>query len=88
MDLPADSAPRPDSGPDRSIVRDSAAIPDTKRSCKAQDATPVGLCDMLLGSRWDGKACKQISGCSCAGSDCGQLYSKLAACVSDYAHCP
>ena len=43
-------------------------------ACDAQDATPEGDCDLVLGTSWDGLKCIELSGCSCQGADCDQLY--------------
>lgn len=55
--------------------------------CAAQDAEGVGLCQAFFGYAWDGKACVGLGGCSCQGSDCGEIYNSPAACEADYSQC-
>jgi len=53
----------------------------------AMDATGVGSCEMILGTKWDGTQCTMISGCSCQGADCGKLFAGPQGCKKAYAHC-
>ena len=48
--------------------------------CRVMDARGVGDCDLALGVAWDGEACVFLSGCECAGADCGDLYANTADC--------
>jgi len=54
---------------------------------QSMDASGVGPCDMHLGTKWNGTACVNVSGCSCTGSDCGNLFAGVADCEQAYAHC-
>lgn len=56
-------------------------------SCVAQDIAGDGICDAELGVRWDGARCEPISGCACAGADCGAIFADGASCHVAYAHC-
>lgn len=56
-------------------------------SCDAMDARGEGFCEMYMGVVWDGSGCVGISGCSCDGTDCGDLYDSLTDCQSDHAGC-
>ncbi|MFK7988609.1 MAG: hypothetical protein AB8I08_21495 [Sandaracinaceae bacterium] len=49
--------------------------------CGAQDAFGEGLCNALLGFKFDGAECVSFSGCSCLGADCDATYNSLDACV-------
>lgn len=55
--------------------------------CAPMDASPVELCEVLLGYAYDGEACVSLTGCSCEGSDCDALFDSLedcqAACAPD-----
>jgi hypothetical protein len=53
----------------------------------AQDATGVGACKKLLGTYWNGTTCVTLSGCSCAGTDCGRGFADLATCNEAVAKC-
>ena len=83
---PDQAQPKPDQGqpkPDQGQPKPDAAT----ASCSAQDAAGVGACKMLIGFKWDGKACPSVTGCSCSGKDCSSLYKSSAACLSAHAHC-
>lgn len=56
-------------------------------NCSAQDAFGEGFCAMFLGTKWDGRACKGIGGCSCAGADCGDLFMTPEECEAAYSGC-
>jgi hypothetical protein len=56
--------------------------------CQRQDAVGVGPCDAILGYAWDGRKCQALSGCSCQGSDCGQLYPSGELCQDAHRSCP
>lgn len=51
-----------------------------KAVCDGQHADPQGLCEMILGVRYNGESCESISGCSCEGKDCDRLYRSIEAC--------
>lgn len=51
------------------------------------DAKGVGLCQLFLGYAWDGIQCVGISGCSCEGADCDNLYPELDVCQQATAGC-
>lgn len=55
--------------------------------CRSQDAVGVGSCALFLGYKWNGVDCEGVSGCSCSGSDCGNLFQDLAACRQAHADC-
>ena len=55
--------------------------------CSAQDATPEGDCELLLGVVWNGESCDFMSGCSCVGTDCDNLFETLDACEDVYSFC-
>ena len=57
--------------------------------CKPMDVKPVGQCAMVLGVAWGGPdyGCNYMSGCSCDGSDCDDLYSDIESCERDYNQC-
>lgn len=56
--------------------------------CSPQDAHGYGKCKMLFGYRWTGLDCQQVGGCSCQGTDCGNLFKDLQSCQQAYASCP
>jgi hypothetical protein len=57
--------------------------------CQPQAAEGVGPCDALLGIKWNGTTCVVISGCSCAGPDCDNLFSTGGEdCMQAHAQCP
>lgn len=53
-------------------------------SCEPQDVASVGMCEVIIGTFWDGSRCRWISGCSCAGADCANGYASALEC--DVAH--
>ena len=55
--------------------------------CAAQEAKGVGACALFLGWAWNGSQCVGISGCSCDGRDCDDLYPSRKACVVDHQMC-
>ncbi|MBX7197413.1 MAG: hypothetical protein K1X94_35520 [Sandaracinaceae bacterium] len=55
--------------------------------CAPMDARGEGVCDLALGIVWNGSACVPISGCSCVGADCADLFRTDAACRLRYAAC-
>ena len=56
-------------------------------SCDAQDANGEGACEAELGVVWRGDYCSSISGCSCVGADCANLYESVDACLSAHRDC-
>lgn len=83
-----DRVPTPDRAPVSDVSRplDATPRPDGK-PCSPMDARGVGACAMFIGYFWDGKQCKGVSGCSCAGTDCNKAFKKLASCQAAYSHC-
>lgn len=55
--------------------------------CNPQDALGVGTCPTQLGYAWDGSSCDLITGCSCQGSDCHNLFPDLDSCYVRYSGC-
>ncbi len=51
------------------------------------DAQGEGMCAMYMGLAWDGSNCIGISGCSCVGADCDELYDSPDECQADHADC-
>ncbi len=51
------------------------------------DAQGVGLCQLFLGWAWNGMQCVGVSGCSCEGADCNNLYPELDICEMETAGC-
>jgi hypothetical protein len=49
-------------------------------TCGVMNATGVGQCDAALGVKWDGQACVYVSGCSCTGADCDNLFQTYDDC--------
>lgn len=56
-------------------------------ACKAQLAEGVNP-DGVLGVKWNGNECVAISGCECAGADCGAIYDNAEQCNAAHADCP
>lgn len=56
------------------VVSDGACA--VSEQCVAMDARAEGDCDQVqvLGMAWDGDQCITLSGCSCEGADCDNLY--------------
>ncbi|NVB42931.1 hypothetical protein G6O69_34235 [Pseudenhygromyxa sp. WMMC2535] len=50
--------------------------------CEPMDAAGVGACELFLGWAWKGMNCVGLSGCTCEGSDCDNLFEDLSACFS------
>ncbi|MEM9188928.1 MAG: hypothetical protein AAGF12_07115 [Myxococcota bacterium] len=55
--------------------------------CEAQDIRGEGPCRAILGAAFDGTSCEEISGCSCAGTDCDDLFASVEGCEAAYAEC-
>ncbi|MEQ9079276.1 MAG: Kazal-type serine protease inhibitor domain-containing protein [Sandaracinaceae bacterium] len=56
--------------------------------CAPQDARGEGACDALVGVAWDGARCRELSGCSCVGADCGVYGAgEVERCERDHAAC-
>lgn len=56
-------------------------------SCNPMEVKGVGDCKLLLGFHWDGQTCSALSGCECAGADCGNLYKDQDLCLKAHADC-
>ncbi len=67
--------------------RDSALFDRDSAICGPMDARGEGACDLALGIVWNGTACVSISGCSCVGTECADLFRTDAACRLRYAAC-
>jgi hypothetical protein len=55
--------------------------------CQAQDIQGEGGCSAVIGWRFDGRECQSVSGCSCTGSDCDEIYESSEACQQATNHC-
>ncbi len=55
--------------------------------CAPQDAYGQGPCAAFLGYKWDGGQCVGISGCTCTGSECDQVWN-YDTCIKEHAECP
>jgi hypothetical protein len=55
--------------------------------CTAMDAQGEGSCELVLGVTWTGTECAHLSGCSCAGTDCPNLFRTLDECVQLFDVC-
>ncbi len=64
-----------------------AADGGSSTPCAAQDAAGRGFCDLFLGYRWTGTTCEPLSGCSCEGTACRNLFMSPEACRTGYRHC-
>lgn len=62
-------------------------LPDNSDPCAAQDARGQGACAAVIGVVWDGDSCTTISGCSCEGTDCDDLYDSQSECQRDNIEC-
>ncbi|MCB9598122.1 MAG: hypothetical protein H6719_35745 [Sandaracinaceae bacterium] len=56
------------------------------RACAAMDVVSEGDCLIVLGFAWNGFSCTQID-CLCTGTQCGELFTTLAACQRAYETC-
>ena len=64
------------------------SVPDSgAASCKAQDIKGLGMCKMIIGYKWDGKACQPVAGCYCGGTDCAKISKTSTICQKTFAHC-
>lgn len=63
-------------------------IDDGGPMCEAQDIRGEGPCAAFIGVAWNGTECVNIGGCTCAGSDCADLYPDEAACQAAHGSCP
>ncbi len=52
------------------------------------DATGVGPCDQSFGYAWDGTRCRDVSGCTCEGDDCDDLFQDPDECLAAFNGCP
>lgn len=55
--------------------------------CVAQLAIGLGECDAEIGWAFDGFDCRSVSGCLCAGPDCGEIFDTEEGCASFYRMC-
>ncbi|MGL1901618.1 MAG: hypothetical protein OCC49_05750 [Fibrobacterales bacterium] len=57
--------------------------------CKPKDAVAVGDCSEEFGAKFNGTDCELVTGCSCEGEDCDDLYNDLDHCYfyMDYQEC-
>ncbi|HZO16442.1 MAG TPA: hypothetical protein VFB62_24375 [Polyangiaceae bacterium] len=55
--------------------------------CAPQDAKGTGLCLAYFGVKWNGSSCVGLSGCSCVGSDCDELYDSNVECEAAHQSC-
>ncbi len=55
--------------------------------CAAQRARAVGDCRTVVGVKFDGESCVSMSGCSCEGTDCEELYESVEACEEATREC-
>ncbi len=51
-------------------------------------AQGVGLCEKILGYRWNGVDVELLSGCDCEGEDCDKLFSSPAEVLEAFFGCP
>lgn len=65
---------------------DGACEPCTGE-CAPFDARGVGACAAFFGYSWNGSECVGISGCDCAGTDCGRLYDSPDECLFEQWSC-
>ncbi|MBK8173698.1 MAG: hypothetical protein IPK60_25635 [Sandaracinaceae bacterium] len=83
---PADLGSASDAATDLGSSVD-ASIDGGTVTCGYQDALGEGACALFLGYAWDGESCYGISGCTCEGADCGNLYESPESCEDAYAPC-
>jgi hypothetical protein len=63
-------------------------VPDPNAdNCAPQDAFGQGPCEAFFGYKWNGSSCQGMSGCSCQGSDCGNLWFDKSECETAHASC-
>lgn len=55
--------------------------------CAPQQARGEGACERILGVAWTGSRCVTLSGCSCQGADCGDLFPSEEACREAHQGC-
>ena len=63
--------------------------------CQPRDCAPgidpsgaaVGDCGAILGHWWNGTECRSLSGCSCSGAACEELFATETACRAAHAGC-
>lgn len=81
----------PDSTTDTALdTASDLEIPDMEvpANCTAMDVMQVGFCRPIRGYYWNGGACVLLSGCSCAGDDCENVFPTTEACDLAYPDCP
>ncbi|MBK8587702.1 MAG: hypothetical protein IPN77_01025 [Sandaracinaceae bacterium] len=77
-----------------SDVYDGCPIAD-EFDCAPFDCAPamdvsdaaVGDCDAILGYWWNGVDCRSLSGCSCSGDVCGDLFANDEDCEAAHSAC-
>ena len=77
-----------DATPDLNIPELNIPDMDIPRDCTAMDVMQVGLCRPIRGYYWNGGNCVLLSGCSCAGEDCVNVFPSSAVCDAAYEGCP
>lgn len=84
----------PCQGPDCPFVynthqgcKDAFAHCEGPSPCEGQDAEGIGFCDAYFGTMFDGRQCVSVSGCSCRGADCQNLYMDRTSCERDNISC-
>jgi hypothetical protein len=55
--------------------------------CTPMNAEAVGPCLAIIGTKWDGSSCVEMSGCECIGDDCEELFPGLEECAEAMAQC-
>lgn len=55
--------------------------------CPPQDAEGEGGCALFHGYKWNGMSCEGVSGCTCSGADCGNLFNTLEECQRKFCRC-
>jgi len=55
--------------------------------CSPMAVEEVGTCEPVHGYYWDGSNCRVLSGCECAGEDCGRIFADPEACAAAHAAC-
>ena len=60
---------------------------ETGGICDAMDARGDGACAAIIGYKFDGSRCRAMSGCSCVGSDCDDLFRSGNRCRSATGDC-
>jgi hypothetical protein len=64
-----------------------ASVTGCPATCGPMDVAEVGTCEPVHGWFWNGSECRVLSGCECAGEDCGRLFPDPEACAAAHAAC-